>query len=93
MLHAYRIPAIGTKDYYALDMLTTLLSSGQSSRLQKAVVDEKQKAVNVGAFPYSLRRFRTYLLLMELAIRELVQMIWRKSMQEELEKVKNEKID
>ena len=35
-------------------MLTTLLTSGQSSRLQKALVDNSQKAVNVGAFPYSL---------------------------------------
>jgi predicted Zn-dependent peptidase len=54
VLHAYRIPALGTKDYYAIDMLTTLLSSGQSSRLQKVIVDEKQEAVNVGAFPFSL---------------------------------------
>jgi zinc protease len=54
VLHAYRIPALGTKDYYAIDMLTTLLSSGQSSRLQKVIVDEKQEAINVGAFPFSL---------------------------------------
>jgi len=40
VLHAYRIPAIATDDYYSLDMLTTLLSSGQSSRLQK---DFKQR--------------------------------------------------
>ena len=54
VLHAYRIPAIGTEDYYALELLTTLLSSGESSRLQKSVVDNQQKAVNVGAFPFSL---------------------------------------
>ncbi len=44
---------MGTEDYYSLEMLTTLLASGESSRLQKAVVDQKQKAVNVGAFPFS----------------------------------------
>jgi len=54
VLQAYRIPAMGTADYYSLEMLTTLLASGESSRLQKAVVDQKQKAINVGAFPYSL---------------------------------------
>jgi predicted Zn-dependent peptidase len=54
VLHAYRIPANGTDDYYALDMLTTLLSSGQSSRLQKSLVDNSQKAISTGAFPYSL---------------------------------------
>lgn len=54
VLHAYRIPAIGTTDYYALEMLTSLLSQGESSRLRKVVVDEKQKAITVGAFPFSL---------------------------------------
>ncbi len=54
VLHAYRIPAMGTEDYYALDLLTTLLARGESSRLQKSVVDAQQKAVNVGAVPFSL---------------------------------------
>ena len=32
---AYHIPAQGTPDYYAVNMLTTLLSQGKSSRMQK----------------------------------------------------------
>jgi zinc protease len=51
---AYRIPEQGTEDYYAVSMLGTLLSQGQSSRLQKALVDEQQKAVAVGNFPLDL---------------------------------------
>lgn len=47
---AYHIPGQGTPDYYALEMLTNILSSGKSSRLQKAVVDEKKKAVQCAAF-------------------------------------------
>jgi predicted Zn-dependent peptidase len=47
---AYKIPGQGTPDYYALEMLTNILSQGKSSRLQKAVVDEKQKAVQCAAF-------------------------------------------
>lgn len=47
---AYHIPGQGTPDYYALEMLTNILSQGKSSRLQKAVVDEKQKAVQCAAF-------------------------------------------
>jgi len=62
VLHAYRIPAIGTKDFYSLEMLTTLLSSGESSRLQKSVVDKKQMAVNVGAFPFSLEHDGLFLI-------------------------------
>jgi predicted Zn-dependent peptidase len=51
---AYRTPAIGTDDYYALSMLNTLLSNGQSSRMYKSLVDEQQKALQAGsfAFPY-----------------------------------------
>jgi predicted Zn-dependent peptidase len=46
---AYRTPKPGSIDYYALDLLGSLLSQGGSSRLQKEVVDKQQKAVNVGA--------------------------------------------
>lgn len=48
---AYHTPAQGTPDYYAVNMLTTLLSQGQSSRMQKSIVDKQQKAVYAGAFP------------------------------------------
>jgi predicted Zn-dependent peptidase len=49
----YHTPAQGTPEFYALKMLTTLLSQGKSSRMQKAIVDKQQKAVAVGAFPLS----------------------------------------
>ncbi len=51
VLQAYRIPAQGTEDYYAVSMLGTLMSQGESSRLYKALVDEQQKALFVGNFP------------------------------------------
>ncbi|WP_026474155.1 M16 family metallopeptidase [Alkaliflexus imshenetskii] len=51
VLQAYRTPALGTKDYYAIDMLGTLLSTGQSSRLYRELVDNKQMAIQVGSFP------------------------------------------
>lgn len=54
ILHAYHIPAIGTNDYYAVDMLNNLLSKGQSSRLYKSLVDKQQKALEVGSFSMSL---------------------------------------
>jgi zinc protease len=52
LVYAYHIPAQGTKDFYAVKMLTMLLSQGESSRMQKNVVDEQQKAVFAGAFPF-----------------------------------------
>jgi predicted Zn-dependent peptidase len=54
VIQAYRIPAQGTKDYYAVDMVSRILSSGESSRLYKALVDEQQKALFVGNFPLAL---------------------------------------
>lgn len=50
----YHTPAQGTPEFYSFKMLTTLLSEGKSSRMQKAIVDKLQKAVYVGAFPLSL---------------------------------------
>jgi zinc protease len=47
----YHMPAQGTADYYAMSMLSQLLSQGESSRFQKEIKDEKQKALYVGAFP------------------------------------------
>lgn len=48
---SYRTPPQGTDDYYAVQMLMTLLSEGESSRLNKNVKEAKQKAVFSGAFP------------------------------------------
>lgn len=50
VVQAYRIPALGTPDFYAVDMLNRLLSNGNSSRLVKNVKDAEQKAVFVGSF-------------------------------------------
>ncbi len=54
IVEAYHIPEIKNDENYAISMLTTLLSSGQSSRLYKALVDKQQKAAYVGAFPAAL---------------------------------------
>lgn len=54
VVQTYRIPAQGTEDFYAVSMLSTLLSQGASSRLNKALVDEQQKALFVGNFPFEL---------------------------------------
>ncbi len=51
LIHAYRTPAMGTDDYYALELLNTLLADGQSSRLHKSLVDEQQIAMQIGSFP------------------------------------------
>ncbi len=54
IVFTYRTPEQGTADFYAVSMLSTILSQGESSRLQKNVADAQQKAVGVGAFPLQL---------------------------------------
>jgi predicted Zn-dependent peptidase len=54
VIMSYHMPAQGTPDSYALSMLTTLLSDGQSSRMYKAIVDQQQKALQVMSFPFAL---------------------------------------
>lgn len=43
----YHTPESGSKDYYALKMLDSILGEGNSSRLYKALIDEKQLAVYI----------------------------------------------
>ncbi len=54
IIQTYRVPATNTDDYYALDMLSTLMAQGQSSRLYQSLVDEQQLAVFAGSFPLNL---------------------------------------
>ncbi len=54
LIQAYHIPAMGTDDYYAVSMLGTLLSQGQSSRLYRRLVVEDQTAMQVQAMPLGL---------------------------------------
>jgi predicted Zn-dependent peptidase len=54
VFQGYRMAEQGSDDYYAMQMLTTLLSGGESSRFQKTIVNEKQTAAAVFAFPFAL---------------------------------------
>ncbi|MEO5909501.1 MAG: pitrilysin family protein [Pelobium sp.] len=47
MMIAYHVPDAKDKDYYALDILNSVLTSGNSSRLYSSLVDEKQLATSI----------------------------------------------
>lgn len=59
----YRTPAMTTRDARVLDMISSLLSDGKSSRLYKKLVDEKKKALQIAAFNYSLEDYGAYIVL------------------------------
>lgn len=50
----YRMPEQTHPDAYALEVLTQVLSSGKSSRLSRVLTDEKELALQVFSFPFSL---------------------------------------
>ncbi len=91
VIQAYHMPAQGEKDYYAFQMLSTLLSGGNSSRIQKQIVDKKQLAVGAAAIPLPLEDpglFITYAIAnMGVKPEDL-----EKEIDIEVEKVKNELI-
>jgi len=47
---AYHVPASSSPDYDALTVLTTILSSGRSSRFYESIVRQQQLATSVNAF-------------------------------------------
>lgn len=91
VIYGYQMCEQGSEDYYAMQMLTQLLSGGESSRFQKQIKDEKQIAAFVGSFPFSLEDaglFITFgLVNMGKSTEELEEAI-----ETEIERVKNESI-
>lgn len=47
MIIGYHVPNSKDKNYYALDILSSILSSGNSSRLYSSLVNDKQLATNI----------------------------------------------
>lgn len=60
VVEAYRTPSMKTRDAKVLDMISTILSDGKSSRLYKKMVDEKKVALQVGAFNNSQEDYGIY---------------------------------
>ncbi|MFN3306075.1 MAG: M16 family metallopeptidase [Candidatus Kapaibacteriota bacterium] len=50
----FRGPKIGEDDYYAMNILSDILASGESSRLYQRLVDKEQIALAASMFPLSL---------------------------------------
>ncbi|MGO3183959.1 MAG: M16 family metallopeptidase [Aequorivita sp.] len=63
VIQAYRTPSMKDNDAYVLDMISTLLSDGKSSRLYKKLVDDKKLALQVAAINFSQEDYGMYLTL------------------------------
>ncbi|QPH41673.1 M16 family metallopeptidase [Pedobacter endophyticus] len=60
---AYRVPGMKTRESKVLEMISSILSGGGSSRLSTKMVDEKKTALQVAAFNYSLEDYGAYITL------------------------------
>ena len=61
-LLAYRTPGFTARDFYVLDMISTYLSDGKSSKLYKKLVDEQKQALQVGAFNIGQEDYSMYII-------------------------------
>jgi len=91
VVHAYRTPSMTTRDARVLDMISTILSDGKSSRLYKKLVDEKQMAFQVAAMGAAQEDYGMYLTF-ALPINDTPLDVLTKEIDDEIEKIQNELI-
>lgn len=88
---AYRTPAMTEREAYTLNMLSTVLSSGKSSRLYKRLVDRDKKALQVFAFNNAQEHYGTYIVAaLPLGDKPLSELL--KDMDEEIKRLQTELI-
>jgi len=104
LMISYHVPESKSDEYYALSLLNSILSSGNTSRLYKNLVDEKQLATAVYTdlgFTFDPSLFSIYAICnedvspdtLENAIHsEIDKIISNGITEEELQKVKNQKV-
>ncbi|MEY3600742.1 MAG: hypothetical protein RLZZ463_1519, partial [Bacteroidota bacterium] len=59
---AYRTPGFASREAYVLDMISTYLSDGKTSKLYKKMVDEQKQALQIGAFNLGQEDYGMYLI-------------------------------
>ena len=62
-LVSYRTPSMKDRDAFVLDMISSILSGGKSSRLYKRMVDDKKVSLQVQAVNLSLEDYSAYIIL------------------------------
>jgi len=87
----YRTPSMKDREAYVLNMISSVLTDGKSSRMYKRMVDEDKIALQVLAFARSQEDYGTYLIgALPLGDVELSKL--RDVMDEEIEKLQTELI-
>ncbi len=61
IMAAYRTPGNNTHDSKVLDLISSYLSTGASSKLYKKMVDDKKNSLQVGSFNFALEDHGSYI--------------------------------
>ena len=88
----YRMVSETHPDAYALQMLTTALSDGPSSRFSKRMVDQDQSALQVAAFPFAMEHHGVFIAL-ALANGATTTEALMTTMEDEIAKMQNEPLN
>ena len=88
---AYRTPGFAERDAYVLDMISSYLSDGKSSKLYKKMVDDQKQALQVGAFNIGQEDYGMYLVF-ALPVGETPLDVLAAEMETEVAKVRTELI-
>lgn len=88
---AYRTPPQNDRDSWVLNMISTYLSDGESSKLYKKIVDEKKKALAVQAINLSQEDYGIYIVF-NIPMGEKTFDEMNKEIDEEIYKIQNELI-
>lgn len=91
VIAAYRTPSFKTRDSRVLDMISTYLSDGPSSKLYKKLVDDKKMALQTGAFNIAQEDYSMYVVFgLPLGDNKLNDLV--SEMDEEIVKIQSELI-
>lgn len=88
---AYRTPGLKNRDSQVLEMISTYLSDGPSSKLYKKMVDEEKQALQIGAIPVTLEDYGMYIVF-ALPVGETSLSTLNTSIETEVEKLRNDLI-
>lgn len=91
LLLGYRTPAFMERDAYVLDMISSILSDGKSSRLYQKLVDQQKQALEVAAINLGQQDYGTYVIL-ALPLGETSLETLQQEIDEEIVKLQNELI-
>jgi predicted Zn-dependent peptidase len=62
LVSSYRTPSMRTRDARVLNLISSYLSDGKSSKLYKKIVDQKKMALQIGAVSFSQEDYGMYII-------------------------------